>query len=427
MRPSVITAAIAVATLACVVRLLLFVDEYAVDLLFSDQWTLWNALFQNADLWTVWRWQHGPQRQGVGGLVTVATAHLSDWNLRAEAFVCAAIVLIACGGALALVRIVRGRWVLTDIIVPLIFLTLWQYELLVVTTNPAHGPLPLLLVVLFALALQIKGQRVRLATLVSVTFLATQTGFAWFLGLIASVMFAASLWDAVQRRSGILWHAGAFAGAVASLALFFFGLKFDPAVACFQFPDPQPARYMISAGVLFSTGAQPLAGLFIACAYVALAARSAWQTIARRKSNGADAAVFALLSFSLLFSFNAVIGRTCLGPSALSSPRYVPYLIPALFGAYLALTSTFSCPWLRRGALAAVCLLCVVKEVHFRPHSAAFFARHKRTFQNCYVNTGDAEECGRLVPLWVDPVATHMAAKLRYLRERHLSFFRPVR
>jgi hypothetical protein len=252
-RQQFVLAGIAAATIAFSVRLFRFIDEHAVDVLFSDQWALWDGLFQKADLWTLWRWQWGPQRQGLGALVTAATAWLSGWNLRAEAFVCGAIVVLACVAALALVRAARGRWVVTDGVVPLVVLTLSQYENLVVTTNPSHGPLPLLLALLFALALWIQRPRLRLAVLVGLHFVIAQTGFTWLLGVIAPVLFGLLLWDAVRRRTDVALHAGALVASLASLALFF--LRAPVRVICRVLPIPRSATIEVS-----HSGSAPVRG-----------------------------------------------------------------------------------------------------------------------------------------------------------------------
>src|SRR3972149_747925 len=71
-------------TLFLAFRLFRFIDHYAVDVLFWDQWAFWGGLFDGSDPWALWRWQHGPHRQGLGGLVVAATAWLTGWNVRAE-------------------------------------------------------------------------------------------------------------------------------------------------------------------------------------------------------------------------------------------------------------------------------------------------------------------------------------------------------
>src|SRR5579883_2285307 len=59
------------ASLILASRLFLQVSHYAVNIFFSDQWVFDDAtLFQRHSLWEMFRWQYGPQRQGVGALLS---------------------------------------------------------------------------------------------------------------------------------------------------------------------------------------------------------------------------------------------------------------------------------------------------------------------------------------------------------------------
>lgn len=416
------------------VRLTLFVDEHAVDLLSGDQWDLWDPLFRGAGLWERWRFQWGPQRQGLGAFVTGATAALSAWNLRAEAFVCGAIVVLASVAALALVRIARGRWLLSDAIVPVVVLTVSQHEVLVTTTNPAHGPLPLLLAMGFALALWIEQPRVRLAALVALQLIISNTGFTFLLGAVIPAIFGLMLWDAVKRRTDVALHAGALALSVASLGLFVWKLRPDSAVSCFQFPDPEPSRYILSTMYLFASGVRVAPewrfylgwmSFAVGVGCLALAAWSGWRTLRTRASSPLHLTVFVLSGFSLLFAASAIIGRTCLGPKALDASRYSPYVIPFVVAAYLTASVALPPGPVKTLAIAALCAACLWREWCVRTDSAEYVANLKRAFRVCYLETGDADRCNRLNAVYVGEPGedTHLAAKLFYLREHHLSFF----
>lgn len=427
---------ISLVTAALAWRLVHFVNRYAVDVLSGDQWDLWDGLFHDAGIWKLWRFQWGPHRQGLGALVTLVTARLSGWNLRAESFVCTGIVVLACVAALALVRVVRGRWAITDAIVPVVVLTFSQFELLVVTTNPAHGPLPLLLAFLFVLALWVRSTRLRLALLVGLHAVMTHTGFAFIFALLVPPFFALQLWSAIRRRTEVGLHAAALLASVASTVLFFTNYRFDPAVACFQFPDPQPFRYVLGAGHLYASqisvapALRPLfgaAGLAAGLGCVALVVWSGWRTLATEGTSNAHTAVFLLSGSSLLFVTTAVVGRVCLGPEALYTSRYSPYVIPFIVAAYVAVGSEVRRSTARAVLIAAFCGVCVAREPLIGTKAPALIASQKRAFQACYLRTGNAEECERRSPVYSAPDDTQMAAKLRYLREHKLSFFRDAR
>jgi hypothetical protein len=419
-------------TLFLTVRLFHFIDHYAVDVLFWDQWDFWGGLFDGTDPWALWRWQHGPHRQGLGGLVVASTAWLTGWNVRAEVFVSGAIMVLAALAALAVVRRERGRWVASDAVLPVLFLSLSQWELFAATPNPAHGPLPLLLVMLFALGLQMRSPRAGLAVLVATDFAATQTGFGVFLGPIAPIVFAARLASAVRRRSHVLAHAVALVASLGSLVLFFRGYVFSPAVGCFRFPDPHPVRYLSFLGTLFlrpfeirGGSAVLVFGFALALASAGLPAWAAWRMFAARERDRLADVTFAFASFSLLFAANSAVGRVCVGHA--DSSRYIPYLTPFLVAMYLALSAGGRPARARSALLAALCALLVGKEaLGMRDNlaDAANFANGKRRWRDCYLATSDVAGCSVSFQIYPEPAATHLEEKLRFLRERRLSFFR---
>ncbi len=103
-------------------------------------------------------------------------------------------------------------------------------------------------------------------------------------------------------------------------------------------------------------------------------------------------------------------------------------MIPALLAVYLAISSARTA-WLRRSATVLLCATIVAKELLFySPANAAGYAARKRSFQACYAWTLDAERCEALFPVALSPsTRPTMAAKLQYLREGELSFFRRPR
>src|SRR6266545_2831683 len=89
---------------------------------------------------------------------------------------------------------------LADAIIPLIFLTTAQYESLVITPNPAHGALPVLLVLLSTLAWGVRHALSRYTAVVVLNFLLIFTGFGLFMGLITPALLALDTFQ--QARTG---------------------------------------------------------------------------------------------------------------------------------------------------------------------------------------------------------------------------------
>src|SRR5579863_2029641 len=70
------------------IRLFVLANRYAVNIFFWDEWIFNDAtLFQDHSFWEIFRWQHGPHRLGVGGVLAAIIEPWFQWNSRTEAFV----------------------------------------------------------------------------------------------------------------------------------------------------------------------------------------------------------------------------------------------------------------------------------------------------------------------------------------------------
>src|SRR5689334_8579768 len=79
---------------ALALRLLFFVDRYAVNLLYWDQWDFLNGLFDGADPWTLFRWQHGMERQGLGNVMSAVVLSVTGWNSKADVAAAALVMIL---------------------------------------------------------------------------------------------------------------------------------------------------------------------------------------------------------------------------------------------------------------------------------------------------------------------------------------------
>src|SRR5579884_316851 len=82
-------------SLALAYRLMHLIDLYAVDLLFMDEWRYYEPMFRGGGWLAMFRQQNGPHREGLGLLVAAPLDALTGWNMRAESFAIAVIVLTA--------------------------------------------------------------------------------------------------------------------------------------------------------------------------------------------------------------------------------------------------------------------------------------------------------------------------------------------
>src|SRR5690242_13573308 len=102
-------------------RLFTLISGYAVNVFFMDQWDFNEAtLFEKHSLWAMFRWQHGPHRQGLGALLTYWIEPHFRWSSRADAFLAGAVVVLAAALALYLKYRIFGKLGIFDVCIPLI-------------------------------------------------------------------------------------------------------------------------------------------------------------------------------------------------------------------------------------------------------------------------------------------------------------------
>ena len=422
-----------VALAALTIRLLLYVRRYAVDVLYRDQWDFLDPLFRGDGPWAMFVLQHGPHRQGLGGLLLAWVLPASAWSLRVEAMV--SVLILVLGGALAwaTVRRATGATAWTDVVAPLLCLGGGLEEILVGTSNPAHGPIPMALVLALALAWTTRPPVPRALACSLLGGLATFTGFGFFAGVVNPVLFAAE-WvhgrqDARRRGAAVV----GLALSVAVLAGFFAGWRFVTAADCFRFPHPRPVEYLDYLGFLLARplgmhrlgGARTWLARGVALGALAL---GVWVLVRLFRRDEMPVRVVALLvGFTCLFGLNAAAGRVCLGIETAGSARYVPYAVPGWVGLVIV-ARLWASPRVGWSMVGAVLVLITLRTFNIRADEAwgRHYAEGKRRWAACYRQRHDLRGCDLETgfPLYPVPEATRMQEKLDYLEARHLNLFR---
>jgi hypothetical protein len=424
-------------------RLFVFVDEYAVNMPYWDQWDFLRPFFQEADLLTRVLVQHGPHRQGLGALLLSVLYPLTQWDLRAECFVAAATLLVACGVYFGVKYRLNPRWSLTDLAIPLLVLSILQCELFVGAPNPSHGSLPALLIALVALCLTMDNPMPRSLLLAALSVVSTYTGFAFFNGLILTSWLVLDWWT--HRNSGgpnkLSMSLGLAATvAIAGIGSYFIDYKRQPAIDCFVFPHPKPEEYgefvalMVGRAFGSSTfgliaGESPEKWFLIALESLGVCWAWAWSfwRICRGTRGRESFVTLYLASFSLLFAGMAAIGRVCGGMVFAMSSRYVPYMIPGILALYLAMSTALPPGRLRSLLLTGFIVLLVLKEARFDSHDDEFkrLRDGKKSWAQCYLARKDVHACNEATGFVIHPSAdpAFLKSKLDYLESNKLNFF----
>jgi len=123
---------------------------YQINVLTWDQWDFYNPLFNGRDGWTLFSWQHGPHRQGLSFILTSWLMDITHWDTRWDSLWIAGLVSLSGLLAIRLKWKLTGRLSLWDAWLPVLGLSMTQYETILITPNASHSVFPLTLLLLSA-------------------------------------------------------------------------------------------------------------------------------------------------------------------------------------------------------------------------------------------------------------------------------------
>ncbi len=428
---------VAVACVFYAARIFVLISRYAVNIFFWDQWNFDDAtLFQKHSLWQMFAWQHGPHRQGLGALFQKLVDPHFAWNSRIESFVIGAVIAAAAACAFWLKRKLYGPLTIFDAVIPAIVFTPRQWGTLFSASNFAHGPMPLLLILLYCLSWTCGRGAVRYPLILLINFFAIYTGFGLFLGLMTPFLLL------LDRRHGPdapsrTYFICVLLIALVSLGSFFVGYRLVPVIDCFSLQPQSPWSYLNFVALMFAyflalngTGAVPrLVGVAILIVLVVLLAIALWRLLRRQALSIAERnrllAVVTLIAFSLLFCINTAYGRVCGGLDLAHTSRYAIYLEPGLLGAYFCLLS------IRRAVtrnllLAGMLLPVLAASLHLGLGEMDYPRYIKLRWKTCYLQTEDIKQCNQIggYEIYPEPTeAIHLQEKLQFLKKTRQNLY----
>jgi len=414
------------------------IRQYAVNVLYWDEWDLDDAaLFQPHTVWEMFRWQHNWARMGLGGPLQKLMEPSIHWNSRYDAFLLGAgIVGVAVLALLLKVRLYGGI-AYSDAIIPLLFLTPLQYETLVLSDSAIFF-LPLLFL-LYCSCWLIRAYRWKYVCVLLVNFFLIYSGAGIFIGPLTPVLLALDYYGNTRHLAPrYRWgSAAALAISIASLASFFVGYKFNPAVDCFSPAPRNPIGYLwfvalmlahVAGFTIFSLTLATLIGSIALLLLLVGLAVAAKRLLAQNSDTWSrDAAIAALLAYCAIFCLSTAYGRLCLGLVAAASSRYTFYVILGLFGLYLYALSNHG----RNLRVSLVLLLLTFALLGTRPLNRVDawelenLKNGKRAWRECYMARHDIHACDTLTdfPICSNPEATHLQEKLDFLERNHLNLY----
>lgn len=428
--------------LILLIRLVWFVHLHSVNVLFWDQWDFLSPVFsESSNLWEIFSLQHGPHRQGLGGLVLAFLYPLSAWDVRVEAFLALGIMAVSCWMAIIIKKRLWGKIHWTDAAIPFIYFTLLQYEIFIGTPNPAHGPLPVFLVTSTAFVLTMDKPIVRAFALALLVFFAAYTGFAIFSAIPVMIILLIISLKSPSSKIRIFNGLG-FLLSLIFFVSFFINYQHAPAVDCFQFPHPQPFEYLEFSVFQFGAafGLVPVATFpftswfmvipagFLFLSLLAACVFFAYKTIFFR--NIESLPMFYLTAFTLLFITFTAIGRVCLGVEASRSSRYIAYATPGILALYFLVlivrNQTKLKPQLKNLIFFGFFTLMIFKELAIIPQTNTinWYTKGKEEWVKNYLEYHDIKFCDSVSGFKVYPDERSIQAKMEYLESKKLNFFK---
>jgi hypothetical protein len=425
----------------CLIRLCGFVQDDAVNLPFDDQWEALNPLFQGQGPWGTFLAQIGPCRLGLGGLIEWALYRVTGWNVRAEVWAEVIVLTVATMVALALAVRLRGHLAWSDAVFPLLLLSPIHWETMTLITMIGHGILPLLLILLLAYAWSSPNTTTRVFAVSVYGAINFFTGYG-VCSVPVSFGLALLLWlrpgkeqaAAERREAGLILLC--LSGA---LMVFAHGYRWVPSVPGWHFPVPNWWDYPRFSILMFANllGFRYISATAVVIGAVLLgltlgAFVEATVKIWRREATARAKAVWILTGVTFVYAAFTAIGRLPAGIQVVFMWRYVTLMTPGICGLAVAAEGwSSSMPRAMRCSVAIgwVALAGMIWGNFLPEQYGAAVAKGKRIWIASYLRTHDLRAankdtgCGIYFPAPESPI---IADRLRWLEQRHLSFFRDL-
>jgi hypothetical protein len=416
-----------------IVRLYWIIVKYAVNLFFFDEWDIYTPLFEGWPWWRIFLAQHGPHRQGLGVVIVTKVLTLARWDSRLQAFTIGTAIALAMILATYLKTRTFGPITVLDAIIPITFLGLGQWEVILSSPGPSPQAFPLLLLIAYCLSWIGRNVLVRNVLILITNFLLIFTGYGIFIAGITMALFVFEWYHAAKQhnRNQTILAMLSLAIAAASLVSFFYGYHFNAASDCYHFPYRHPAAYPVFMGLMYSRFLGMKHGLIFAslvgiCVIGLVSALFVKHISIRWKysDNRQSPLIIILIGFSLIYSAAAAVGRVCLGLDSARASRYLTLLIPAFLGAYFAVLTIQNSR--KRVVLTTLLFLALLPGCIQRNHKEIeSFSGFKRAWKDCYFAHQNIQFCDTETnfQLYPCPECIHLKEKLELLKQNRLNLY----
>ncbi len=417
------------------------IHYHAVNILYWDQWGFFDPLFIGKRWWELFRWQHGPWRQGVG-ILSYLLAEQTRWDSRAESFFIGFLVLMAMLAALWLKRRLFGKFEIYDIAVPLIVLTTTQFQTYVGAVNSAPTAFPMFLIVLYCLAWTVKRRLLRNVLVLALNFLLVNTGYGLFIGGITFALFAIESWNHRQQRFDFLGSVLALIVSAITATQFFSDYNLEHFNGSVEHRTSRIWDYPLFASFMLGRFIRPYPNRIAWFTYLAMAFGIGLLLLAtiallvhlrqilnkKCPDHEINLVITILLGYGLLFVGNAAWGRAGMGLNGSQSSRFMTLIIPLALGLYFHLL-TLKKERIRQFALAAFLLLLLPGHLPLRlgeNHPATYFSQNKQVWKDCFLRIEDRNHCDQLTGFavidFMDPAV--LQRRIEFMKRNRLNLYK---
>jgi hypothetical protein len=393
-----------------------YVLYFAAAAPFWDAWDFNSPIFNQDSLLSVFTYQHGPHRQGLGGVIQYAALDLFKYNFKIISWLALCMIYLASFFYISTLRSYNKKNL--NFIYPLVFIfsvSFIGFEAITLNPNISHGSLPFLLVAIIIYLQSTKPLKNWMNGLIPLLlFLATFTGFSFiftFPFLLFSVLYF------YFTKVNKFYYLILFLTFLLS-CLFFVNYNFNnSAVSCSAVFDfkllPQYFWFTVKilmiplfGGSLFKIN-QSIFSLFAVVYFLILLYVSIRTLLNFKKYPKISSVILSMIMYSLSYGFISAVGRLCLGSGAEFSSRYHFYMIPALFAIFIFFANfstriTFIFPFFLGRALAFSLLIA---NLLFISDTFKYESHHKNlkaSWLDCVRNSSDINLCGKRFPIYPD-------------------------
>ena len=407
-----------------------YIDKYSVNILFWDQWDFYNAFFNEKSLIEIFRWQHGPHRQGIAFILTKYIDQLSGWNVR---WICFAIGILIFASSLIYLKVKKNLFANLNFIDGIIFfiiLTPLQYGVFTNTPNLSHGAMPAFLLSIYCLTLFIKSFYLRYTALLIVNFLMIFSGFGIFIGLLTPLLLILDIFKEKGNIKNQMLLAIILLLSILSFYSFFVDYHFASANPNFKFPHDKPFEYIqfiiLSLGNILNL--KFAGGVIITLLSIYVLIKHFIILVKNQVNDNSillSKIIVVLASYSFLFIINTAVGRVSFGVEAGKASRYIPYLVPFIYAIYLHLNSLNT--EYKKAYSLVLFLTCIYATTFIRSDVKEMkrFRDGKEAWKRNYLHTGKITRADKLsdFKIYPNPKATKLSKKLNFLKRRKLNLF----